>query len=178
MLAAGRDDRGGEVAVEPTLEQRVARLEAIEEIRRLKHRYLRACDLKEPDAFRDCFVTQGAYIDYGPRLGRFEDADGIAEVFRRIALEKVDDRYNVLDMHHALQSDIDVVAPAEAVGRWTLRFRQVDRRAGVERVSAIEYDDRYEVEDGQWRIRSCQVRVLWMLEKPLVEGHLIVETLS
>ncbi|MDF1604667.1 nuclear transport factor 2 family protein [Nocardioides sp. YIM 152315] len=164
--------------MEQTLEERVARLEAIEEIRRLKHRYLRACDLKEPETFRDCFVARGASIDYGPRVGRFEDADGIAEVYRRIALEKVDGHYNVLDMHHALQADIDVVSTTEATGQWTLRFRQVDRRAGTERVSAIEYDDRYEIEDGSWRIRSCHVRVLWAIVKPLPEGHEIVETLS
>lgn len=161
-----------------SLEHRIARLEAIEAIRRLKHRYLRACDLKEPETFRDCFVAHGAVVDYGPRMGRFEDADGIADVFRRVALEQVDGAYNVLDMHHGLQDVIDVLSETEATGAWTLRFRQVDRRAGVERVSAIEYDDRYEVEDGQWRIRSCHVRTLWTLVTPLPDGHQIVENLS
>lgn len=161
-----------------TVEQRIARLEAVEAIRRLKHRYLRACDLKQPDTFRECFVARGAVVDYGPRMGRFEDADGIAEVFRRVALERVDGAYNVLDMHHGMHEDIDVSSSTEATGRWTLRFRQVDRRAGVERVSAIEYDDRYEVEDGQWRIRSCHVRTLWTLQKPLPDGHQIIESLS
>lgn len=164
--------------MEQTLEKRIARLEAIEEIRRLKHRYLRACDSKEPDTFRDCFVTVGASIDYGPRIGRFEDAEGIVEVYRRVALEKVDGHYNVLDMHHAIHDDIRIVSPTEATGAWTLRFRQVDRRAGTERVSAIEYDDRYEVQDGQWRIRSCRVRILWTISKPLPDGHEVLETLS
>lgn len=164
--------------MDQTLEQRIARLEAIEEIRRLKHRYLRACDLKQPEVFRECFVAVGASIDYGPRVGRFEDADGIAEVYRRVALERHDGHYTVLDMHHAMHDTIDVLSPTEATGQWTLRFRQVDRRAGTERVSAIEYDDRYEVEDGRWRIRSCHVRVLWTLSRPLPEGHEIVETLS
>lgn len=164
--------------MEPGIEQRLARLEAVEEIRRLKHRYLRACDLKQPDTFRECFVAHGAVVDYGPRMGRFEDADGIAAVYRRVALERVDGHYNVLDMHHGLQSVIDVVSDTEATGAWTLRFRQIDRREAVERVSAIEYDDRYEIEDGQWRIRSCQVRVLWTLVKPLPEGHQIIESLS
>lgn len=162
----------------PTLEQRIARLEAIEAIRRLKHRYLRACDFKEPDTFRECFVARGAIVDYGPRMGKFEDADGIAEVYRRVALERVDGVYNVLDMHHGLQSDIDVISETEATGAWTLRFRQIDRRAAVERVSAIEYNDRYEIEDGEWRIRSCHVRTLWTLVTPLPEGHQIIESLS
>ncbi len=163
---------------EVTLEQRITRLEAVEAIRRLKHRYLRACDLKQPATFRECFVAHGAIVDYGPRIGKFEDADGIAEVYRRVALERVDGAYNILDMHHGLQEDIEVTSETQATGAWSLRFRQVDRREGVERVSAIEYDDRYEVEDGQWRIRSCQVRMLWTLVKPLPDGHQIVETLS
>lgn len=156
----------------------MAQLEAIEAIRQLKHRYLRACDRKEPDTFRECFVARGASVDYGPRMGRFEDADGIAAVYGRVALERVDGAYNVLDMHHGLQEIIEVTSDTEATGAWTLRFRQIDRREGVERVSAIEYDDRYEVEDGQWRIRSCQVRTLWTLVTPLPAGHQIMETLS
>ncbi|MEO3825704.1 nuclear transport factor 2 family protein [Actinomadura sp. B10D3] len=44
------------------LAERIARLEAIEEIKALKHRYLRACDAKDPAAFRDCFVASGASI--------------------------------------------------------------------------------------------------------------------
>jgi hypothetical protein len=161
-----------------SLERRVGRLEAIEAIRQLKHHYLRACDLKQPDTFRECFVAHGAVVDYGPRMGRFEDADGIADVYRRVALERVDGAYNVLDMHHGVQADIEVTSDTEATGAWTLRFRQIDRRANVERVSAIEYDDRYQVENGQWRIRSCEVRVLWTIVTPLPEGHTITETLS
>ncbi|WP_300681891.1 nuclear transport factor 2 family protein [Nocardioides sp.] len=163
---------------QPSLEERIARLEAIEAIRQLKHRYLRACDLKEPDTFRECFVAHGATVDYGPRIGRFEDADGIAAVFAKIALERVDGELVIFDMHHGLHPDIEVESDTRATGRWTLRFRQVDRRAGTERVSAIEYDDTYVVEDGRWRIQTCLVRTLWTLVTPLPEGHQIIETLS
>ena len=38
-------------------ERRLARLEALEAIRLLKHRYLNACDLKEVETVRDCFAT-------------------------------------------------------------------------------------------------------------------------
>ena len=49
-----------------TLEQRIARLEALEAIRELKHRYLNACDLKDVAAIRDCFAQGPVLIDYGP----------------------------------------------------------------------------------------------------------------
>ena len=161
-----------------TVEQRLARLEAIEAIKALKYRYLRACDLKQPEVFRECFVARGASIDYGPALGKFDDADGIAEIYRRIALARHDGTYVVLDMHHGMHPDIELLSETEARGAWTLRFRQVDRVARSERVSTIEYDDRYEVEDGAWRIRSCHVRMLWSMSTPLPGGTEIVETLS
>ena len=58
------------------LEQRLARLEAIEAIRQLKARYFQACDRKDPGAVRECFLP-GA-IDL--RYGRIED--GVLE-FRK-----------------------------------------------------------------------------------------------
>ncbi|ANH37309.1 Bile acid 7-alpha dehydratase [Nocardioides dokdonensis FR1436] len=162
----------------PTLEQRIARLEAIEAIKVLKHRYLRACDHKDPEGFRAAFVARGAVVDYGPKIGRFEDADGVTEVYRRMALQRREGAYVVLDMHHGLHPDIEVLSGTEARGRWTLRFRQVTLADRMERVSTIEYDDRYVVEDGAWRISSCHVRTLWTLATPLAEGADITETLS
>lgn len=161
-----------------SLEARISALEAIEQIKALKYRYLRACDRKDPDAFRECFVAEGAFIDYGPRIGRFNDADGIAEVFRRLALRRVGGRYVIYDMHHAMHPVIELVGDGQATGAWTLRFRQVDLDERTERISAIEYDDRYEIENGQWRIRSCQVSVLWTLIQPLPEGFAIQENFS
>lgn len=161
--------------MELTLEQRVARLEAVEAIKSLKHRYLRACDAKQPEEFRDCFVRDGASIDYGPRIGVFNDADGIAEVFRRIALERHGGEFVILDMHHGLHPEIDLLDEAHARGAWTLRFRQVNLKERTEMVSSIEYDDRYEIEDGRWRIRSCHVQVLWSLVQPLAEGFSLPE---
>ncbi|QDQ96255.1 nuclear transport factor 2 family protein [Tomitella fengzijianii] len=151
------------------LEERVAKLEARDAIVALKHRYLRACDAKDPEGFRAAFIAKGAVIDYGP-LGRFEDADGIAAVYRTIALEKVDEAYVVLDMHHGLHPDIRLTGPDSATGQWTLRFRQVDRRAGTESVSAIEYDDEYAVEDGEWKMSACRSRILWTITRPLSDA--------
>ncbi|MEO3786775.1 nuclear transport factor 2 family protein [Actinocorallia sp. B10E7] len=155
-----------------TLEERVAALEAVEAIKALKHRYLRACDLKDAETLRDCFVAEGASIDYGP-AGAFEGADLLTDLYRKVALAKHDGRYVVLDMHHAVHPVIELLGDGRAKGAWTLRFRQVDRVERTEKVSAIEYDDRYEVEDGRWLIRSSHVKVLWQLTRPLPEGFSI-----
>ncbi|TDD83416.1 nuclear transport factor 2 family protein [Actinomadura darangshiensis] len=154
---------------DPGLAARIARLEAIEEIKALKHRYLRACDAKDPEEFRACFVAAGASIDYG-RLGAFDDADGIAEVFERIALQQVDGKNVILDMHHALHPDITVHGEDRASGRWTLKFRQVNLLDGTESVSTGEYDDEYAVEDGRWKMSKCHFRRYWAITRPLGES--------
>ncbi|XRQ10066.1 nuclear transport factor 2 family protein, partial [Actinomadura welshii] len=150
----------------PDLAERIARLEAVEEIKALKHRYLRACDAKDPAGFRACFIASGASIDFD-RLGAFDDADGIAKVFERIALQQVDGRNAILDMHHAMHPDITVHGANSASGRWTLKFRQVNLLDGTETVSTGEYDDEYVVEDGRWKMSKCHFRRHWSITRPI-----------
>lgn len=157
-----------------TADERLARLEALEEIKMLKHRYFRACDAKDPKAMRACFVARGADLDYGPALGTFDDADPLIDVYTRIALEQVDGQYVVLDMHHGLHPSIRLTGPESATGAWTLRFRQVDVRARIERVSALDYDDAYVREDGEWKISRSHVNVLWSIERPLADDVKVV----
>jgi hypothetical protein len=162
----------------PTLEERISALEAVEEIKRLKYRYLRACDRKEPEQFRSCFVASGAVLDYGEKIGAFRDADGIRAVFEAIALKKVDDAYVVFDMHHAVHPDIRLTGPGTAEGEWSLRFRQVNTERSTETVGAVEYSDTYVVEAGEWRIQRCEVRELWTMTMPLPEGTRVRGTLA
>ena len=63
------------------LEARVARLEAESDIRKLKARYLNACDAKDVEAIRACF-TADAEIEFPP-LGSF-DLDGLMSIFNQI----------------------------------------------------------------------------------------------
>lgn len=155
------------------LAARIDRLEQIERISALKYRYLRASDAKDPDAFRAAFVRGAADIDYGPAMGRYDNADDLTAVFRRIALAEVDGRPLVLDMHHGLHGDIAVTAPGRAEGRWTLSFRQADLAGKTLRTATIEYLDGYVVEDGEWRIVKSHARTLWSLVEPLTDRHRI-----
>lgn len=157
------DDTVGQAG---TLEQRIARLEAVEAIKALKYRYWRACDGKDPEGFRAAFVASGAAIDFG-RLGTFDDADPITEIYRAIALRKEDGQHQILDMHHGLHPDIQLTSESTASGAWTLRFRQVDLRAQTEKVGAIEYDDRYVIEDGVWKISACTAVDVWSITRTL-----------
>src|SRR3546814_15169848 len=88
--------------------RRVQRLEAIHEIERLKYRYWRACDHKDPDAFRECFIKHGADIDYGV-VGKFNDREPLVEVFTQVALAKEGASWLVHDVHHGKHPSIEVI---------------------------------------------------------------------
>ncbi|WP_418058322.1 nuclear transport factor 2 family protein [Pimelobacter simplex] len=154
---------------------RLARLEAVAAIEAVKHRYFRACDAKDPAAFRSCFVATGSALDYGD-LGR-TDADGMAAVFAKIAPERdpQDGRHVILDMHHGVHPDITVLDADHATGSWTLRFRQVDLTQGVERVLSGEYADEYRREDGAWKIATCTFRAQWSITRPLGDDVVVHE---
>lgn len=161
------------------LRERVARIETaiaqadkVEAIKALKHRYWRACDAKNPQGFRDCFIAKGASIDFGA-LGRFDDADGIAKVFESIALQKVDGKPVILDMHHGVLPDITITSETTATGAWTLRFRQVNLINNTETVSTGEYDDEYVIEDGEWKMSKCHFRPYWSITRPITADTVV-----
>ncbi len=140
--------------------------EQIAAIERLKYRYWRASDATDADAFRGCFVRDGTRIDYGP-MGTFDDADALTDIFRRVALHKVDGRFAILDMHHGMHPDITLTSETTATGRWSLRFRQVNLLDRTETVMLGEYNDEYVVEDGEWEIAASKLTERWRMRQPL-----------
>src|SRR5699024_6894691 len=106
-----------------SLEDTVFRLRAVEEIKKLKYRYWRACDAKDVEGFRSCFVKAGAHIGLGS-VGTFDNAADAATAFKRLGCRQIDGEYVVYDMHHGLHPDITVDSTTTAHGQWTLRFRQ------------------------------------------------------
>ncbi|WP_238419516.1 nuclear transport factor 2 family protein [Gordonia sp. 'Campus'] len=152
--------------------------EQVAAIKRLKYRYWRASDAKAVTAFRDCFVRSGARIDYGP-MGTFDDADALTDIFRRVALHKIDGRFAILDMHHGMHPDITLTSGTTAVGRWSLRFRQVNLLDRTETVMVGEYDDEYIVEDGEWKIAASTLTERWRMRQPLApEGEITEGTFA
>ncbi|SDS08570.1 nuclear transport factor 2 family protein [Pseudomonas oryzae] len=134
------------------LEARIARLEALEDIRRLKHRYLNACDLKEVEVIRDCFAAGEILIDYGP-IGTFRERDSFVAVYRELACQP-----RVIDLHHGANPEIDLLGDDEAVGRWALCYCNLDAETGATRKLGGFYQDRYRRVDGQWRIVATAFR--------------------
>lgn len=148
------------------LERRLARLEAVDQIERLKYRYLRACDRKDTEAMRDCFVREGAEIDYGP-LGKFTGRDALVDLYTSLALRREGGTWLFHDIHQGHHPDIEVIDEARATGRWTLSFMRVNLESNVIEQASIEYVDSYVNEDGAWKIRASKVAPMTSFSIPL-----------
>ena len=92
----------------------------IDEIQRVKYRYLRALDTKHWDEFADT-LTEDVVGDYGSSLGKehhFTDRDSLVE-FMRSAMPA-----NILTEHRVTHPEIDVDGD-EATGIWYLQDRVI-----------------------------------------------------
>jgi len=147
------------------LERRIAKLEAIEDIRRLKARYAQVCDNGyDPDQMAALF-TRDALFDSGPMFGVYQGRQAIHDFFDRA-------RHSVIwAIHFVIAPSIVVNDDLEtATGTWYLwelaTMRTGDRDEAV--WMAATYDDRYRKEDGVWRFD--EVHIKWQTITPFSEG--------
>ena len=124
-------------------------LAALEEIRRLKYRYLRCVDLKLWDEIGEVF-TADATVDYGTRaLGEPIQLRGREEIvaFLRKSLGP-----GIITVHFASQPEIDLDG-ATASGTWSFEDTVIATEYRVVIKGAAFYEDRYaRGEDGRWQI--------------------------
>jgi ketosteroid isomerase-like protein len=131
------------------LETRIARLEAESAIRKLKARYLNACDAKDVAAIRGCF-TEDAVLVFPP-VGEF-GVDGLIDVFTQLAVTTP-----ITDVHQGHNAEIDIAEDGQtASARWNLGFATYDPRNKAFRLLSNFYTDRYRLTEGGWRITYSQ----------------------
>lgn len=129
-------------------------LEALEEIRRAKYRYLRCVDLKLWDEIADVF-TEDATASYGtPAMGGkkidLTGRDAIVDFLR------TNMGPGIISVHHASHPEITISDedPAQAEGIWCFEDRIIATEYNVIIQGAAFYEDRYRKDpaDGRWRI--------------------------
>lgn len=145
------------------LEARIARLEAESDIRRLKARYLNACDAKDVDAIRACF-TPDAELDYQP-VGKF-GPDGLIDAFTAIALHSP-----IVDSHQIHNGEIEVLDADNARALWSLAFSTYDPSASSFRLIASFYHDEYIRTAGGWRVSKSRHEPRMIFDGKLAEGR-------
>src|SRR5699024_1090678 len=99
---------------------------------------------------------------------------GMCAVFRQVALATdAAGKHTVLDMHHGMHPVITLTGPNTATGMWTLRFRSLNLTERRETILTGEYDDRYVVENGLWKIQRSRFRTTWRMTRPIPETAVI-----
>ena len=119
----------------------------IDEIMRVKYRYLRALDTKHWDEFAET-LTEDIVGDYGSSLGeehRFTDRDTLVEFMRKSMPA------NVLTEHRVTHPEIDVDGD-DATGTWYLQDRVIVPDFNFMLYGAAFYHDRYRRTPDGWRI--------------------------
>lgn len=128
------------------IEERIARLEAIEAIKQLKYAYFHACDTKNVERIRDCFAPGPIDLQYG-RIGNFDDREQMLAVFSELACQE-----HIVEMHHGQNPQIEIIDGENATGLWGLYYFLVDTRRNVTTQLAGFYEDTYRLQDGRWQI--------------------------
>jgi hypothetical protein len=130
----------------------LSRLVAIEDICRLKYRYLRCLDQKLWDELEGCF-TPDAVAEYSAGHYRYEGRDAIMGFLRSsMGSEKF------LSSHRCHHPEIDVTGPTTATGVWALEDTVVHEEYGVTIQGAAFYNDEYVMVDGRWQIARTGYR--------------------
>jgi hypothetical protein len=136
------------------LAQRIARLEAIEEIKQLKARYCAYCDDKyDPEGIGALFVEDGVWD--GERFGRHVGRGQIEAFFRSVSGEIV------FAAHLVLNPIIDIVDADHANGKWRLIMPATVRTDGRNeaRWLVVTYNDDYVRVKGRWMFQTMRIHV-------------------
>jgi SnoaL-like domain len=120
--------------------------DTLEQLRRLKFRYLRSLDLKQWDEFADT-LTPDVQASYGAKL-RFDGRDAVVG-FMRNSLPPT-----IITVHQCHHPEISVDGDT-ATGTWYLEDKVIITEHRMLLTGAAFYDDRYQRDpDGTWRISS------------------------
>lgn len=148
---------------------RLQRLEDIDAIRQLKARYFHACDHKDIDTLRTCFVEGPLVIDYGV-IGRFTEREAFLDIYRQMACHP-----HIIDMHHGQNAQIEWQSPTTARATWDLYFHQINQQTGMLTQLGGFYQDRFIKENTRWVIAETTFQVTSTLVTRTEGNALLIE---
>src|SRR3954469_17216885 len=134
-----------------SLEQRIRRLEDIEEIRRLRNRYHFCVNEGRFSEIRSLF-TEDAVVELG-YLARYDGIDAIDRGFRGMGER---DRFFIKQFVHGHDVTVDGDA-GTGISYLEARYG----RFGVSYLVAGRYDDVYARVDGAWKFRSMIAEIFY-----------------
>ena len=136
-----------------SLEEKIDKLIAIEEIKKLKAEYCGYCDDQyNPDGLASLFVEDAVW-DGGPEFGRHEGQDSIKRFFADVS-------GNILFAAHLVMNPIIEVSGPTARGKWRLIMpcTAVDSEGVAEAKWLLsKYDEEYKLTGPRWLFSKMHV---------------------
>lgn len=136
-----------------TLEEQVARLCAVEDIKQLKARYCAYCDAQYDPAGLASLFVEDAVWDGGAEFGRHVGRQAIHDFFKSIS-------GNILFAAHLVLNPIITVQGKTATGQWRLIMPCTAQDAAGKpeaRWLLSAYDERYVEHEGRWMFQALTV---------------------
>jgi hypothetical protein len=119
----------------------------MEQIKRLKYKYLRCLDQKLWDEMVECF-TEDAVAEYSGGRYTYNGRQAILDFLRRsMGAESFHSSHRV---HHP---ELELTSETTATGVWALEDVVVETKWEITIRGAAFYRDEYVKEQGRWRIR-------------------------
>lgn len=131
------------------LEKEVQRMKDIEDIKRLKSKYLRCLDSKDWEGFAET-LSPNVHTSYSNGKLVFDGPDQVTAYISK-SMPRTE-----ITMHMGHMPEISFEGDTLAVGRWTLEdnliFCEGNEYSGTQIQGGAFYTDKYEKVDGKWRI--------------------------
>jgi len=127
------------------------RRETIEEIKRLKYRYVRCIDCKLWDELAECFA-EDAVTSYASGQYSFQGRENIL-AFLKEALPPT-----MITMHQCFHPEIEITSETTAKGSWGFHDYLIELKENTSLRGYAYYEDEYVRVDGQWKIKATGYR--------------------
>lgn len=134
----------------PSLEARITRLEAESDIEKLRYRYWFAILDKDVSALVNCFAPD-AHLEYGMGI-ELDGTENIREFFEMV----LGNEDLALQMPRGTNGIVDLNSDTSADGRWLVQVVMLRHSEKIGSRINVQYFERYEKLDGEWRIKSMK----------------------
>jgi hypothetical protein len=138
------------------LARQVQRLQDLEDIKALKHRYFRAMTYGDHETLKDT-LTEDVVTSYSDGKYVFEDREKLL----RFLIDSHDPNAKIIAWWMAGMPEITFRSETEATGIWAMYHYFFNQGQGFVDEMFVYYDDAYRKEDGVWRFcRTGYKRVI------------------
>ncbi len=130
------------------LQVRIAALEDIEAIRKLKARYWFSIDRKQWEEFGECFADD-AVMDVPPVthwVGKKEIVQSLPKILA-----------SYVTVHQGHHADINLISDTEAKATWAMYDNLQSKRFDTKLEGYGFYEDEYVKENGKWKIKKLKL---------------------